>query len=158
MAKVDFRYGVARNAMEYAKRADFYALICKGGNTTPVKVITAEGMQESLKTCRDSFQQTCDGIRWKGLQANKARVCGLVKVLEIKHNWKDFPLDSEYFKATAHEKEVTEELNRVRFLGHTWIHSGRTYDNSGEYVPDVVSEDGTLTIEVKGVHGRLFGV
>lgn len=156
MSKIDFRYGVARNAMEYAKRADFYALICKGSASTPVKIISSEGMQESLKRCRESFAQTCDGIRWKGLQANKAHVCGLVKTIEIRHSWKDFSLDSEYLHATAHETEITAELNRIHFLNHSWIHSGRTYEQTTEYTPDITSDDGTITIEVKGIKGRIF--
>lgn len=155
MVKVDLRKSSARVSMEYMGKADFFALAVNAGNHTHFLIVTSEALRETLRdqNMRNAFEQSADGLRWKGLQATKARVKDLIVRLDIAKAPKAFEVKNGT-RADDMERTVCAALNMRGLLGGSWRVCA-TERWEGGYTPDLVNEQGQ-TVEVKGFHARLF--
>lgn len=143
----------ARNYMEHS--ADLFALPFTAGSRTIYRIYKAETLLELFrsKAARIAFKLDGDAIKWKGLQVTHipAEFNGKhIAQFAIAKAYKDIEQGSNGTRSDALESYVCAALNQ---LGGEW--KVTAHDFKAGYMPDVTSADG-ITVEVKGLNGRLF--
>lgn len=156
VTNIDGRKCAARAARNYIEHsADLFALPFTAGSRTIYRIYKAETLVELFrdKTARIAFKQDGTEIKWKGLQITHVPAAFNGKHIAqfaISKAYKDIARGSNGTRSDALESYVCAALNQ---LGGSWKVTAN--DVKDGYVPDVTSADG-VTVEVKGLNGRLF--
>lgn len=156
VTNIDGRKAAARATRDYiAHSADLFALPFTAGSRTVYRIYKAETLLNLFrdKAARIAFKQDGVAIKWKGLQVTHipAAFNGQhIAQFAIAKAYKDIERGSNGTRSDALETYVCAALNQ---LGGSWKVTAN--DSNDGYVPDVTSADG-ITVEVKGLNGRLF--
>lgn len=156
---IDFRTRDARAAKAYLKKADIYALAAKAGPETHFLLFTREEFELRMKARegRKALRLDRGTLRWNGLErthlAKLGWTVGVHKFLRFRKRWNEFEVGSNGTMSSDQEQTITDELNRINFLGKQWRWVGEECWKDG--TPDIVSTDGEIRIEVKGFGGML---
>lgn len=156
VSNIDGRKAAARAARNYIEHtADLFALPFTAGSRTVYRIYKAETLLNLFrdKTARIAFKLDGVEIKWKGLQVTHVPTAFNGKHIAqftIAKAYKDIEQGNNGTRSDALESYVCAALNQ---LGGEWKVTAN--DDKEGYVPDVTSSDG-VTVEVKGLNGRLF--
>lgn len=146
----------AYNNRKELQRADFFAVAAKGNGETHFIITTRENFAATIndESCTSYFRAGRCGLHWKGMQATKCKVHGMIQRLRIAKKWDEFEVNEKTgTMSDAQEKAVCDALNKIHFLGQTWKVTAR--ERRAGYKPDITGDLGT-TIEVKGFNAYLY--
>lgn len=155
----------------YLKKADFYALAFKFGDSRHVhphveyKLFTGEGVWNLFKNpeTRILFSE-CKGCvkfnvrdmmrgQWKAIDRKKA-FADAIASFDFSGVYEDvFPSDSND-RSRAQENKLAARLEADGYMGQHWRAVGHEKISAHRYYPDIVGTDGTV-IEVKGDNSDL---
>jgi len=156
ITNIDGRKSAARAARDYIEHsADLFALPFTAGSRTIYRIYKAETLLSLFrdKTARVAFKLDGVAIKWKGLQVTHVPAAfngQHIAQFTIAKAYKDIAIGSNGTRSNELETYVCAALNQ---LGGSWKVTAN--DAKEGYVPDVTSSEG-ITVEVKGLNGRLF--
>lgn len=151
----------------YTTQADekIFALAAKAGKDTVFLFYTAGAIREQLEAHNTTlFAFNEDGVRWKGPQVvhgiGKAHFAAL-RFPGVR--WDRWKVGSNGYMSDAQEQAIMEMLNAGAGMwdkgkdsplkGKRWIWTGHNHRRG---ISDLLAEDKSITLEVKGVGARMF--
>ena len=156
VTNIDGRKQAARQARNYIEHsADMFALPFTAGSRTIYRIYKAETLLELFrnKAARVAFKLDGETVKWKGLQITHVPAAfngRHIAQFAISKAYKDIEQGSNGTRSDALENYVCAALNQ---MGGSWKVTAHEFKT--DYMPDVTSSEG-ITVEVKGLNGRLF--
>lgn len=145
-------------------REKVFAMAAKAGKDTVFLFYTAEAIREQLEAHNTTlFAFNEDGVRWKGPQVVHAGRHHFAALRFDGVSWNKWKVGSNGYMSDAQELAILDAMNNghgVWDKGARSIVSFKRWDWTGHNhrrgVSDLLADDLSVTMEVKGVGGRMF--